>query len=145
MKGYIDEITLVKKQSNFPKTKIIDSKSAYAVIRKFYNSDIDIYESMFLLLVNRNNITTGFVKISQGGTAGTVVDVKIIMKYVIETLSNGFILAHNHPSGNLNPSHQDDVMTKRINEAAKLLECSLLDHLIVTDKGYFSYKDEGKF
>ena len=139
----LEEIGLTRKPTNFERTKITSSKATYDVIKQFYHQDITLYESFFLLLLNNSNETIGFVKISQGGITGTVVDVRIIAKYCVEVLATSCILAHNHPSGKLFPSDADLTITKKIKEALKILDVQVLDHLILTDKGYYSFADEG--
>lgn len=93
--------------------------------------------------MNRSNNTIGYAKISQGGVAGTVVDVKIIAKYAIDTLASSVILAHNHPSGNTQPSRADKDITQKIKDSLKLFDISVLDHIILTEDEYFSFADEG--
>lgn len=134
---------LKKVQTLFPATKITSSKTSSEFIRQFYSDDIEIYESMFILLLNNSNTTIGYAKISQGGIVGTVVDVRIIAKYAVESLATGLILAHNHPSGNLKPSEADKAITKKTKEALKLLDVNVLDHIILTKDSYFSFTDEG--
>jgi DNA repair protein RadC len=142
-KSTFPEFTLGKKPSEFLKVKIQSSKDCEQVIRKFYSDDIDIYESFFLLLLNRANITIGYVKISQGGITGTVVDVKLVLKYVVDSLACGVVCCHNHPSGNLNPSEEDKRITAKIKEALKYLDSHVLDHLILTSESYYSFADNG--
>lgn len=137
------ELSIKKTKTDFPKVKITSSKDAEQFIRQFYSDDIGIYESFFILLLNRANNTVGFAKISQGGTAGTVVDVKIIAKYIADTLAHGIILAHNHPSGNTTPSGADKQMTERIKDVAKIFETNVLDHIILTEEDYYSFADNG--
>ena len=137
------EIKAKKTPSNFEKVKIISSNDAFKVIKQFYFDDIDIFESFFILCLNRNNQTIAYAKISQGGVAGTVVDIKLIAKYAIDCLASGVILAHNHPSGNLKPSNEDLAITKKVKEGLKILDISVLDHLILTSQGYLSFGDEG--
>jgi DNA repair protein RadC len=134
---------LKKIQTDFPKIKIKSSKDSADFIRQFYGDDIEIYESFFLLLLNRANDTIGYAKISQGGIYGTVVDVKIIAKYAVDSLASAVILAHNHPSGTLSPSAQDIEITKKIKQALSLLEINVLDHIILTSDNYYSFLDEG--
>jgi DNA repair protein RadC len=109
--------------------------------RNFFHDDLTLYESMFIVLLSKMNRPIGYAKISQGGVAGTVVDPKIVMKYAVESLASGIILCHNHPSGNLKPSTADDDITRRINEACKLLDTQLLDHIILTETSYYSYRE----
>ena len=137
------ELKAKKTPSNFEKVKIISSNDAFKVIKQFYFDDIDIFESFFILCLNRNNQTIAYAKISQGGVAGTVVDIKLIAKYAIDCLASAVILAHNHPSGNLKPSNEDLAITKRIKEGLKILDISVLDHIILTSDGYLSFGDEG--
>lgn len=146
MKTYestIKNFSLKKEKTDFPKVKITTSGTAADFLRQFYGDDMEIFESFFLLLLNRQNITEGYVKISQGGTAGTVVDIKLIAKYAIESLANAVILCHNHPSGTLSPSNADKEITHKIVKGLKLLDIQVLDHVILTSEGFYSFADEG--
>ena len=136
-------LTLKKNDTGFKSCKIGSSSDAYKVIRAFYFDDISIYESFFILTLNRANNTTGYAKISQGGISGTIVDPRIIAKYAIENLANGVILAHNHPSGNLAPSDAYRQITRKITEGLKLLDVVVLDHIILTETSFYSFADEG--
>lgn len=137
------QFVLKKIQTDFPKVKITTQQQCADFIRQFYSDDIEIYESFFLLMLNRNNSTTGFAKISQGGTTGTFVDVKIIAKYAVDNLASGVILAHNHPSGNLTPSAQDIEITKKVKTALSYLDIQVIDHIILASNGYTSLNQEG--
>lgn len=143
-KSTIDTYQIKKVTSDIPKAKILSSKDAYEYIRQFYHDDIEIYESFYILLLNRVNNTIGYVKISQGGVTGTVVDIKIIMKYVIDSFAHGLILAHNHPSQSTNPSKQDIDLTKRIKQALSFVETTLLDHIILSKDNHYSFADNGE-
>lgn len=138
------ELRAKKTPTNFEKVKIVSSKDAFKVISQFYFDDIDIFESFFILCLNRNNQTIAYAKISQGGVSGTVVDIKLIAKYAIDCLASGVILAHNHPSGNLKPSPEDIKITERAREALKILDIQVLDHVILTSDGYYSFGDDGR-
>ena len=142
-KSTISEYSLKYTKSQIQKTKVTTSESASNVIRKFYFDDINIYESFFILLLNRANNTTGFAKISQGGTAGTVVDIKIIAKYAVDSLSSAVIICHNHPSGDKRPSDADLNITRRIKDALLLLDVKLFDHIIITENDFYSFADNG--
>ena len=142
-KSTISEYSLKYTKTDIQKTKITTSESASNVIRKFYFDDINIYESFFILLLNRANNTTGFAKISQGGTAGTVVDIKIIAKYAVDSLSPNVIICHNHPSGNKQPSDADLNITRKIKDALLLLDIKLIDHIIITENDFYSFADNG--
>ena len=101
------------------------------------------HEEFWILFLNRSNRVIGRIRLSQGGISGTVTDVRIIMKKAVEFLASGIIVCHNHPSGNLNPSESDTKITKKIREAGELMDIQLLDHLILSDKDYYSYADNG--
>lgn len=101
------------------------------------------HEEFWVLYLNRANRVTFAECISSGGIAGTVADAKIIFKKAILQLASGIIVAHNHPSGSLKPSQADIQLTKKLHETGNLLEVPLLDHLIVTTLGYYSFADEG--
>ena len=118
------------------------SRDAY---RLFHPILCDLpYEELWVVLTSRSSKVIGKVKISQGGTAETSADLRLILKAAIDALAAGIILCHNHPSGNIRPSRQDDLLTTRLNSAAKLLEVKLVDHIILADGLYYSYADEGR-
>lgn len=101
------------------------------------------HEEFWILFLNRSNRVINRMKLSQGGISGTVTDVRIVMKKAIEYLASGIIVCHNHPSGNLNPSESDSKITQKIKEAGNLMDIQLLDHLIISDKDYYSFADNG--
>ncbi|QCK13922.1 RadC family protein [Mangrovivirga cuniculi] len=101
------------------------------------------HEEFWVILLNRQNGVIKSIKTSSGGVSGTVVDPKIVFKMAIDHTASGVILSHNHPSGNLKPSQADLQLTRKIKEAGLLLEVPVLDHLIITNNGYFSMADEG--
>ncbi len=82
-------------------------------------------------------------QLSKGGITGTIADVRLILSVALKTLATGLILAHNHPSGNLKPSEADKKITNKIRQAAKLLDIELMDHIIISNEGYYSFMDEG--
>jgi DNA repair protein RadC len=102
------------------------------------------HEEFWLLYLNRSNKIISRHKISQGGISGTITDVRLIIRKAIELLASSIIICHNHPSGNLDPSEADTRITLKIKEAASYFDINLLDHLIITDRGYYSYADNGK-
>lgn len=104
--------------------------------------DLEI-EAFYILLLNRANRVIDRIQISQGGVSGTVVDAKLIFQKALDRLSSSIILIHNHPSGNLNPSENDKIITKKLVAGAKLLDMHVIDHLIVYNDQYFSFADEG--
>jgi DNA repair protein RadC len=102
-----------------------------------------LHEEFWILFLNRSNKVINRMKLSQGGISGTVTDVRLVMKKAIECLASGIIVCHNHPSGNLNPSESDNKITQKIKEAGNLMDIQLLDHLIISDKDYYSFADNG--
>lgn len=101
------------------------------------------HEEFWALLLNKANKVIDKVRVSQGGVAGTVVDVRIIVKAAVEKLASSIIIAHNHPSGNPKPSDKDLSITKKLKDAANLFDIALLDHLIITDNECYSFADNG--
>lgn len=143
MKKKSVEFTLKAEKMDFPIEKIRSTQDAYNYARKFYFDDINIYESVFIVLLNQANNTIGYAKISQGGVNSCLVDKRIVSKYAIESLASAVILVHNHPSGCLKPSQYDDQLTKSIQACLQVFDIKLLDHIIITDdNGYYSYNDE---
>ena len=120
------------------------SRDAEEILRSIWNEGlIELKEEFYILLLSRSNKVKGYYKVSEGGVSGTVVDPKIVFSVALKCTACGIILAHNHPSGNLAPSVQDSELTKKLIAGGKLLEISVLDHLILTTDGYYSFADEG--
>lgn len=101
------------------------------------------YEVFAVVFLNRANKINHFEIISKGGITGTVADPRIILKKALEEEATSIILCHNHPSGNLQPSRADEDLTKKIKEAANYLDIKIIDHIIVSEEGYYSFADEG--
>lgn len=121
--------------------KIIASKQAAELLWPCFE-DL-LIEECWVLLLNRGNRMIKMAQISRGGVSGTVVDPKVIFKLAIQQFASGIILCHNHPSGNLRPSEQDKLITKKMKEIGQLLDIAVLDHLILSEHGYYSFADEG--
>lgn len=123
---------------------ISHSKDTANLLRNLWDQDkIDFVEQMNLLLLNRANRVLGIVNISTGGVTGTVADPKLILVSALKANACGIIIAHNHPSGNTTPSNADRQLTQKIKMAAQYMDICLLDHIIVTSEGYYSFADEG--
>lgn len=143
-KAKLPELTIKYKSGEINKVKIKSSKDSAKYFRNFFNADTIEYNEEFLVMyLNRNNNTIGWFKISQGGISGTSVDPKMIFAVALNCGASSFIMAHNHPSGNMNPSVSDKSFTRGIKKAAKYLDISLLDHIILTHEKYYSFADEG--
>jgi DNA repair protein RadC len=139
----INEYKLKKIRTDIPSAQLKSSSDVANYAKQFYFDDLEIYESMFIILLNRNNNVEGYVKISQGGTAGTVVDTKLILKYAVDSLAHSVILVHNHPSGNVKPSDADRNITNKTKTALSFIDIMILDHVIITTDSHFSFSDEG--
>ncbi len=124
------------------KTKIKGSTDIFRIMEGLMG-DLNV-EEFWVLYLNQGNFVIRKEQISRGGINQTSVDVRVIMKSALEVFATGIILVHNHPSGNLNPSSSDYKLTAMIQEAAKTLDIEVLDHLIIAQKAYFSFADEGK-
>jgi len=130
-----------KEQGAGRRTTIASSRDIYQLVRPALQ-DLP-HEEFWVILLNRANVVMRQEKISSGGVAGTVADPKLIFKHALENLASSLILVHNHPSGNRQPSTADISLTKKLKEAGNFLDLPILDHLIYTDNGYFSFADEG--
>jgi len=123
--------------------KITCSKDAEKIFRSIWSQDISYRESFYALYLNRANKVLGYQLISLGGISGTVVDVRCIYQAALKASASSILLAHNHPSGNNEPSDADIKITRKLKEAGQLLDITLLDHLILLPEGYISLADEG--
>ncbi|HDR67557.1 MAG TPA: DNA repair protein RadC [Bacteroidaceae bacterium] len=101
------------------------------------------HEEFWILILNRSNTVLGKTKISQGGLSGTVIDTRLILKNAIDRLATSIIACHNHPSGNIQPSEADKKITASLKNSAEMMEIKFLDHIIIADRNYFSFADEG--
>jgi DNA repair protein RadC len=102
------------------------------------------HEEFWIICLNRAQKVIHIARINIGGISSTVVDIKRIFQTALEHNASAIIVSHNHPSGTLQPSNEDNQLTHRIKQNGQLMECPLIDHLIITDSGYFSYADDGK-
>lgn len=124
------------------KTKIKSSKDIFLVMESLIG-DLHV-EEFWVLYLNQGNFIIKKEQISKGGINQVSVDIRIILKTALELYATSIVLVHNHPSGNLNPSRSDDHLTQKVIDAARTLDIEVLDHLIITQKAYFSFADEGK-
>ncbi len=122
--------------------KVTSSQVGYDIMRHHFEQ-LD-HEEFWVLLLSQSLEVIKDIRIGVGGLSSTVVDVKIIIREALEARASAFILCHNHPSGNLKPSAQDDALTRKIVDAAKLFDIRVCDHLIISFNGYYSYQDEGR-
>lgn len=141
----VAEIKISYSTSQTLKVKITSANDAYEVLLSSWDLDIiELQEEFKILLLNRGNQVLGIYPLSKGGITGTVVDSRLIFAVALKCNATGIILSHNHPSGKLLPSESDITLTNRIKKCAELLDISLLDHLIITKDGFYSFSNEGK-
>jgi|APLak6261698768_1056241.scaffolds.fasta_scaffold13035_3 DNA repair protein RadC len=142
----VSEVELVYKSKVKPSQRLQIKKSSdvQELLRQIWDENkIELMEQFKVILLNRNNRVLGFFEASSGGVSGTVADPKLIFMAALKMNACALIIAHNHPSGNKLPSEADKSLTLKIKEGAKLLDMSLLDHIIVTTEECFSFADEG--
>jgi DNA repair protein RadC len=140
----VSEIQAVySKKNEIESSKLSSSAAVSRFARKIYPVDINVREAMIAIYVNRANMVVSFAVISIGGTSGTSVDPKTLFQHALLSNASGFVIVHNHPSGQNKPSYEDKVITERLKEGAKLLDLVLLDHVILAGKDNFSFADKG--
>ncbi len=122
------------------KPKIASSKDVANLMQPVLG-DLE-HEEFWVLFLNNSNKVVAKNQISKGGLTATIVDIRLVFKSALELASVGIIVCHNHPSGKLQPSTADKQLTQKIKEAGIILDIKLLDHLIITEKAYFSFADE---
>ena len=122
--------------------KITSSKAVFNVMQPIIG-DLP-HEEFWVLFLNNSNKVLAKHQVSKGGLTATVVDVRLLFKRALELASVAMIICHNHPSGKLTPSEADKQLTQKIKNAGLTLDIKLLDHLIITEKDYFSFADEGQ-
>lgn len=124
--------------------EVRDSKSVTALLRPIFAELDSDQEHFILLVVNGANAVTGYKVITSGGMAFAYTDFKLIFRAALALGGKALIVAHNHPSGGAYPSPDDSALTKKLQEACKLMDYRLLDHIIITTDRYFSFADEGR-
>ena len=142
----VSEIDLVyrSKIKAAERPSVKTSKDGYDLLLSYWDPDkIELLEEFKILLLNQGNRVLGVFEVSSGGITGTVADPRLIFTAALKASACSIILAHSHPSGNLKPSQSDEDLTTKIREAGRFLDIKVLDHLILTRSGYFSFADEG--
>lgn len=143
---YLNEIRITYRRHALDiDTKVIKSSDdAQTVFRTLWpEGSLDHRESFYALYLSRANQILSYYRISEGGLAGTVADVKLIFQTALSCNAASVIVAHNHPSGNLKPSTADEQLTQKIRQAGQVLELPLIDHLIIASEGCYSFADQG--
>lgn len=152
MKVKLNEAVIMWKRKKNDVSKIVDSSKSAAVVvwgelkKSEYKRYLDNKECAFVFYLDRKNEITGFSLLSVGALACCIIDTKEVIRNCLLTFSSSFMLVHNHPSGNLTPSKPDEAITKRIKEAAAIMDLNLLDHIILDfETGlHYSFLDNGK-
>ncbi len=137
------EVTYKSKLKPSELIKVTCSKDAYNYLCSVWSNKLEHTEEFMILCLNRANKVMGWARVSSGGLSGTVADPKVIFQVALKSNACSLVLAHNHPSGNLQPSEADIRLTRKMKEAGSLLDLPVLDHLILTSEGYYSFADEG--
>jgi DNA repair protein RadC len=144
--NHISEIQVSYTATTTEKIKITSGQMAYNYfINSWSTATIELQEEFKIMLMNKGNEVLGIYPMSKGGVSGTVVDLKLLFAVALKCNASAIIVAHNHPSGNLKPSEADKEITKKIKSGAEMLDIQLLDHLIITKNGFFSFSSEGYF
>lgn len=142
----LSEIRLYYKPKHSIQPKVTCSNDAYLNLMKFYDKNIIALQEQFIVLyLNRSNLVLGGHKVFTGGLTGTVADIRLILGITLKACACNIIISHNHPSGNLKSSGSDQELTNKLKEAGKLMDITLLDHIIISaqDGHFFSFADGG--
>jgi DNA repair protein RadC len=127
------------------KVTITSPDKMVEVMRSIFDADTIMWtEEVIMVCLNRANDVVGYYRVSSGGFSGTVLDPRVVMTIALQNASSSIILAHNHPSGNLNPSEGDKAITEKIKNACAFFDMKLLDHIIITDESYYSFNESGR-
>ncbi len=138
------QVSYLSKIQAADRPRISSSSDAESIFRTNWSPDMELWEEFNVLFLNKANQVKGIFRASRGGLAGTVVDAKIVFAAALKGLAAGLVVAHNHPSGSLQPSQADIDLTRRLRKAGELFEMPILDHLILAPHaGYYSFADEG--
>jgi DNA repair protein RadC len=138
-------LTYKTKVKNSERKQVHNSNDSVEIFRSIerFNDNVNLYECFYAMYLNRANKVLSVMLISEGGTAGTIIDNKKVIAPAILQNACAIIVSHNHPSGNTKPSDADILITDKLKKACDLLEIKLLDHIIITDESYYSFADEG--
>jgi DNA repair protein RadC len=143
--GSVHELEIkYKPRKTFEPKKITCSKDSEVILRSAFNPDTILCQEEFIILyLDQANNCKGIYKMCRGGISSVTADIRIILSVALKCLAVGIIISHNHPSGNTRPSAQDIQLTEKLVQGSKILDIALLDHIILTANGYFSFADEG--
>ena len=138
------EVSYKSKRSREQRIPIRSSQDVDRFLRTIWNEKtLELVEEFYVICLNGSHEAIGWVRVSTGGLNSTSIDPRIIFGVALQTASTAIIVAHNHPSGSLEPSNQDKEVTKMLKEAGKLLKIKVLDHIILTKDSSFSFEEHG--
>ena len=140
----VSEVAISYKPKNAHHPIIADPCEAYALLKDTWGDTLEHHETMKVLLFNNRSHLLGIATIGEGGITETPADIRIIFQYALLSNATCFILAHNHPSGVLKTSFQDDTITRAVKDASKIMNIRFIDHLIITAESYYSYTENGR-
>lgn len=138
------EIRVTYRKKNHSTPTVISSNVAQEIFRNSWQKDLELRERFKVMYLDMGNNVLGIHETSAGTLSGCLVDVRHVLAIALKVNACSIILCHNHPSGNLNASHQDIQITEKVREAGKILDVGVLDHIILTSEGYTSMTDEGQ-
>ncbi len=143
--NFVNEVEVIYKPrlDTVELTKVIKSSDVVDFLRKIWADDIEYRERFYAIYLNRNNKILGYYLVSMGSSCGTVTEPKMIFQPAISMHASSIILAHNHPSGNINPSSSDLKLTASMCKAGQFLEIPILEHIILTKSHFYSFADNG--
>jgi DNA repair protein RadC len=143
---FVNEVALQFQKKLFCRNTITSAGDAAEISREIYHateSQIELKEYFFIIMLNRANEVIGYSKIGEGGISSTQVDLRLAFATAIKCLASGIILLHNHPSAQIKPSPADIELTKKFSKLAEVLEIAVLDHIILTANSYCSFLTDG--
>ena len=145
MDYYVGEVKLSYQKKSLETRYVRNAEEAYTILRPTYSDeDIEYRESFKVLLLNQNYKVLGWTTISNGGITETPADIRMILQSALLCNATCIMICHNHPSGSLVPSRDDDRLTEKIRKACEVMRIYLVDHLILTENSYYSYRENGK-
>ena len=142
-RDFVGELTVNYRRTKTPKTIIKSPGNANEFIRPYFDEFMDDHEEFKIIHLSKANVVVNIDHLSKGGDAGTMVPISNAVRNALYIKTSAVIMVHNHPSGNLKPSEADKDITKKLQDAFKTVEIQLLDSMILTREGYFSFADTG--
>jgi DNA repair protein RadC len=138
------ELRYISKVRPKDRPKVVKAKDAYLIFKQSWNEHtIELLEEFKVLMLSNSNRVLGIYTASKGGINMVYVDIRLVFACALKLCACGIIICHNHPSGSLKPSNADIQLTERYRAAGKLLDITLLDHLLISSEGYYSFADQG--